>query len=55
MEQILHGSARTTAVKGLTPYEYVCKIWTKKPERFNVKPLLHNVGLNTLNRIDYLF
>jgi len=37
---------RLKTLKGLTPYEYVCKIWTKKPERFNVDPFLHTVGLN---------
>ena len=34
-------------LKGLTPYEHICKIWTNEPERFNVNPFLHNVGLNT--------
>jgi len=38
---------RLKTLKGLTPYEYVCKIWTKEPERFNVDPFHHNVGLNT--------
>ena len=38
---------RLKTLKGLTPYEYICKIWTKEPERFNVNPFLHNVGLNT--------
>jgi len=37
---------RLKTLKGLTPYEYVCKIWTKEPERFNVDPFHHNVGLN---------
>lgn len=37
---------RLKTLKGLTPYEYVCKIWTKEPERFNVNPFLHTVGLN---------
>jgi hypothetical protein len=34
-------------LKGLTPYEYVCKIWTREPERFHVGPFQHNVGLHT--------
>lgn len=38
---------RLKTLKGLTPYEYICKIWTKEPERFNVNPFLHIVGLNT--------
>lgn len=29
---------RLRALKGLTPYEYICKIWTNEPERFNVNP-----------------
>jgi len=33
--------------KGLTVYEYICKIWTNEPERFNLNPFPHNVGLNS--------
>ena len=25
---------RLKTLKGLTPYEYICKIWTREPERF---------------------
>ena len=39
---------RLKALKGLTPYGYVCKIWTKEPQRFNVDPFLHTMGLNSL-------
>jgi transposase InsO family protein len=38
---------RLKTLKGLTPYEYICKIWTKEPERFIVNPFQHTVGLNT--------
>lgn len=38
---------RLKTLKGLTPYEYICKIWTKEPERFNVDPFQHTVGLNS--------
>jgi hypothetical protein len=38
---------RLTTLKGLTPYEYICKIWTTQPERFAINPIQHNVGLNT--------
>jgi Integrase core domain len=38
---------RLKTLKGLTPYEYVCKIWTREPERFHVGPFQHNVGLHT--------
>ena len=37
---------RLKTLKGLTPYEYICKIWTNEPERFNINPFQHNVGLN---------
>jgi transposase InsO family protein len=38
---------RLKALKGLTVYEYICKIWTKEPERFRVNPFHHKVGLNS--------
>lgn len=38
---------RLKTLKGLTPYEYTRKIWANDPERFNVNPFQHNVGLNT--------
>ena len=38
---------RLKTLKGLTAYEYVCKIWTKEPERFKINPTQHIVGLNT--------
>ena len=38
---------RLKTLKGLTPYEHICKIWTNEPERFNVNPFQHNVGLNS--------
>jgi len=37
---------RLKTLKGLTPYKYICKIGTKEPERFNVDPFQHTVGLN---------
>ncbi|MGH6843640.1 MAG: hypothetical protein ACRECU_02740, partial [Methylocella sp.] len=42
---------RLKTLKGLTPYEYICKIWTKEPDRFKVDPFQHNVGLNISRRI----
>ena len=30
---------------GLTPYEYVCWIWTGEPQRFYINPAHHTVGL----------
>jgi len=38
---------RLKTLKGLTPYEHVCRIWTKEPERFKINPAQHTVGLNT--------
>ena len=38
---------RLKTLKGLSPYEYIGKIWTKEPERFRVNPFQHTVGLNS--------
>jgi transposase InsO family protein len=32
---------------GLTPYEYICKIWTSEPNRFILNPIHQMPGLNT--------
>ena len=37
---------RRKTLKGLTPYEYIGKIWTQEPERFTVNPSQHTVELN---------
>jgi hypothetical protein len=37
---------RLKTLKGLTPYEYICKVWTKEPERFSLNPLQQMPGLN---------
>ncbi len=34
-------------LKGLTPYEFICKTWTKEPRRFILNPLHQMPGLNT--------
>jgi hypothetical protein len=39
---------RLKTLKGLTPYEYICKAWTKEPERFTLDPLQQMPGLNIL-------
>ncbi|PHQ98128.1 MAG: hypothetical protein COB39_09265 [Marinosulfonomonas sp.] len=36
---------RLKTLKGLTPFEYICKIWTSEPERFTVNPTRHKLGL----------
>jgi len=38
---------RLKTLNGLTPYEYVCKIWTQQPEKFKLDPTLQMPGLNT--------
>jgi transposase InsO family protein len=38
---------RLKTLNGLTPYEYVCKIWTAEPERFIINPTHQTPGLNT--------
>ena len=38
---------RLKTLSGLTPYEYVCKIWTSEPEKFIINPTHQNTGLNT--------
>ena len=37
---------RLKTLKGLTPYEYICKIWTSEPHRFKLDPLHQMPGLN---------
>jgi transposase-like protein len=37
---------RLKTLKGLTPYEFICKTWTSQPERFTLNPLHKMPGLN---------
>lgn len=37
---------RLKTLNGLTPYEFICKTWTKEPDRFNLDPLQQMPGLN---------
>lgn len=37
---------RLKTLKGLTPYEYICKTWSKEPERFILNPTHQMPGLN---------
>jgi hypothetical protein len=32
---------------GLTPYEYICKVWTSEPDRFILDPIHQLHGSNT--------
>ena len=38
---------RLKTLKGLTPYEFVCKIWTTEPKRFTLNPIHQMPGLNS--------
>jgi transposase InsO family protein len=38
---------RLKTLKGLTPYEFICKCWTSQPERFTLNPIHHMPGLNS--------
>jgi transposase InsO family protein len=38
---------RLKTLKGLTPYEFICKCWTSEPKRFTINPIHHMPGLNT--------
>jgi len=38
---------RLKTLRGLTPYEYICKIWQNEPERFRINPHHQRPGLNT--------
>jgi len=38
---------RLKTLKGLTPYEYICKVWTSEPDRFILNPIHQMPGLNT--------
>jgi hypothetical protein len=37
---------RLKTLGGLTPYEYICKIWTSEPDRFILDPVHQMPGLN---------
>ena len=37
---------RLKTLKGLTPYEFICKIWTNEPQRFIVDPIHQMPELN---------
>jgi hypothetical protein len=37
---------RLKTLPGLTPYEFICKIWTKEPKRFTINPIHQMPGLN---------
>jgi transposase InsO family protein len=38
---------RLKTLRGLTPYEFICKCWAEEPERFRTDPTHQSMGLNT--------
>ena len=42
---------RLKTLKGLTPFEYICKCWTSQPEQFKLNPLQLKLGLNNLPQL----
>ena len=42
---------RLKTLRGLTPYEFICKAWTSEPHRFKISPLQQMPGLNTYRTI----
>ncbi len=38
---------RLKTLKGLIPYEYLCKLWTQDPDRLILDPTHHFAGLYT--------
>jgi Integrase core domain len=38
---------RLKTLNGLTPYDYICKIWTSDPDSFSVNPIRQMPGLKT--------
>ena len=38
---------RLKTLKGLSPYEYICSIWTNESDRFTLDPIHQMPGLNT--------
>ena len=45
---------RLKALKGLTPYEAIIKSWQNEPERLNINPFYHSLGLNTINKLEWM-
>ncbi|MDR1034472.1 MAG: IS481 family transposase, partial [Holosporales bacterium] len=38
-------ATRLKSIKGLTPYEFIVKMWETDPQRFNKDPIPYNMGL----------
>jgi hypothetical protein len=44
---------RLKTLKGLTPFEYICKIGTIEPHRFTLKSIQQMPGLNTFQPFEF--
>ena len=44
--QAYNFARRLKTLRGLTPYEFICKAWTQEPERFTLNPLHQMPGPN---------
>jgi transposase InsO family protein len=44
--QAYNFAKRLKTLKGLTPYEFICRAWTTEPSRFTLNPLHEMPGLN---------
>lgn len=42
---------RLKTLKGLTPYEFICKQWTSQPDRFIINPIHQMPGLNMIEAV----
>jgi hypothetical protein len=49
--QAYNFARRLKTLNGLTPYEYLCKIWTREPARFIMNPNHQMPGLNKGGRL----
>lgn len=38
---------RLKTLRGMTPYEHICKCWTETPDQFRLNPFHHIPGLNS--------
>jgi hypothetical protein len=41
---------RLKTLRGLTPYEFICRRWTTEPQRFNLNPLQKMPGLTCISQ-----
>ena len=37
---------RLKTLRGFTPYQFICAVWQKDPDRFTINSIHHTLGLN---------